>query len=50
MHVHTGAGRALREVTLETPIRYASGDPVEAWMHNLLCLDSKAGAQRYVMQ
>jgi N-acetyltransferase 10 len=34
------AGRTLREITLAEPIRYATGDPVEAWMNNLLCLDS----------
>jgi N-acetyltransferase 10 len=29
----------LREIELTTPIRYASGDPVEAWLNKLLCLD-----------
>jgi hypothetical protein len=33
--------RVLREISLETPIRYAAGDPVEAWLEGLLCL--KAG-------
>ena len=33
------SGRVLREVTLEEPIRYASGDPIEKWLHELLCLD-----------
>ncbi|KAG5186846.1 GNAT acetyltransferase 2-domain-containing protein [Tribonema minus] len=46
---NAGAGRALREITLETPIRYATGDPVEAWLHSLLCLDSRGGMQRLVM-
>lgn len=32
--------RRLREVTLETPIRYASGDCVERWLTELLCLDA----------
>jgi N-acetyltransferase 10 len=37
----TGAsGRVLREIELETPIRYASGDPVEKWLYHVLCLDS----------
>ncbi|KAF5397575.1 RNA cytidine acetyltransferase [Paragonimus heterotremus] len=31
--------RALYEVTLNEAIRYASGDPVEAWLSELLCLD-----------
>jgi len=35
----SGGGRVLREVTLEEPIRYAEGDPVEAWLHDLLCLN-----------
>lgn len=41
-------GRALREVTLEEPIRYAAGDPVETWLQNLLCLDAQPakGASR----
>eukprot|EP00040_Diaphanoeca_grandis_P022140 m.118487 g.118487 ORF g.118487 m.118487 type:complete len:1007 (-) comp28670_c0_seq2:99-3119(-) len=30
--------RVLREIKLQTPIRYASGDPVEAWLESLLCL------------
>lgn len=34
---HTG--RTLREVTLDEPIRYAPGDPVEKWLNKLLCLD-----------
>lgn len=32
-------GRSLREVTLDEPIRYAPGDPVEKWLNKLLCLD-----------
>jgi N-acetyltransferase 10 len=34
------AGRKLREITLTEPIRYAAGDPVEKWLHTLLCLDA----------
>ena len=30
--------RVLREISLETPIRYGSNDPVEAWLEGLLCL------------
>jgi N-acetyltransferase 10 len=32
------AFRALKEVTLEEPIRYAPGDAVESWLYALLCL------------
>lgn len=32
--------RSLHEVTLEESVRYASHDPVEAWLHQLLCLDA----------
>jgi len=34
------AGRTLREVTLNEPIRYAEGDPIERWLNALLCLDA----------
>lgn len=33
-------GRVLKEISLEEPIRYASRDPVESWLHKLLCLDA----------
>lgn len=32
--------RSLREIKLETPIRYAPGDKVEKWLNSLLCLDA----------
>lgn len=32
--------RTLREIKLETPIRYASGDKIEKWLNGLLCLDA----------
>lgn len=32
--------RTLKEVVLDEPIRYAPGDPVEAWLNKLLCLDA----------
>lgn len=39
--VSTGiGGRSLREITLNDPIRYGSGDGVESWLNNLLCLDA----------
>ncbi|OCH85192.1 DUF699-domain-containing protein [Obba rivulosa] len=41
--------RTLREIKLETPIRYGAGDRVERWLNSLLCLDAtvlpRAGAQ-----
>lgn len=43
----TMGGRTLREITLNEPIRYASGDPVEAWLNKLLCLDATIGANRF---
>ena len=33
-------GRTFREVLLTEPIRYAPGDPIEKWLHDLLCLDA----------
>lgn len=41
-------GRTLREITLETPIRYASEDAVEKWLNKLLCLDADATSHRIV--
>lgn len=41
--------RQLREVSLETPIRYSAHDPVEKWLNSVLCLDTKAGGHRLVM-
>lgn len=32
--------RTLREIKLETPIRYGTGDKVEKWLNTLLCLDA----------
>ncbi|KAK9313007.1 GNAT acetyltransferase 2-domain-containing protein [Lipomyces starkeyi] len=32
--------RILREISLNEPIRYAPGDPVENWLNKLLCLDA----------
>eukprot|EP00560_Eucampia_antarctica_P009678 CAMPEP_0197829854 /NCGR_PEP_ID=MMETSP1437-20131217/6397_1 /TAXON_ID=49252 ORGANISM="Eucampia antarctica, Strain CCMP1452" /NCGR_SAMPLE_ID=MMETSP1437 /ASSEMBLY_ACC=CAM_ASM_001096 /LENGTH=1131 /DNA_ID=CAMNT_0043431849 /DNA_START=35 /DNA_END=3430 /DNA_ORIENTATION=+ len=34
----------LREIELTTPIRYASGDPIENWLNKLLCLDCGTSA------
>lgn len=38
----TARGRTLREITLETPIRYSEGDPIETWLDRLLCMGSVA--------
>lgn len=32
--------RTLREIKLEAPIRYASGDKIEKWLNAVLCLDA----------
>ncbi|KII86732.1 hypothetical protein PLICRDRAFT_43382 [Plicaturopsis crispa FD-325 SS-3] len=32
--------RSLREIKLETPIRYSAGDKIEKWLNSLLCLDA----------
>lgn len=44
---HTNA-RTLKELTLDTPIRYATGDPIEKWLNGLLCLDMATHSQRLV--
>eukprot|EP00891_Asterochloris_glomerata_P009605 jgi/Astpho2/9605/Aster-03877 len=36
----TAGNRTFREVQLQEPIRYAAGDKVESWLHELLCLDA----------
>ncbi|CAH1257422.1 NAT10 [Branchiostoma lanceolatum] len=35
----SATGRTLHELVLNESIRYAGGDPVEAWLNRLLCLD-----------
>ncbi|KAG1727820.1 GNAT acetyltransferase 2-domain-containing protein [Suillus lakei] len=39
---HSAAPKArnLREIKLETPIRYSAGDRIEKWLNGLLCLDA----------
>ncbi|KAG5652226.1 hypothetical protein H0H81_005768 [Sphagnurus paluster] len=32
--------RSLREIKLETPIRYSAGDKIEKWLNSILCLDA----------
>ncbi|KAH8918571.1 DUF699-domain-containing protein, partial [Atractiella rhizophila] len=36
--------KVFRETNLEEPIRYGRDDPVEAWLNQLLCLDTKIGS------
>lgn len=38
--------RMLTELSLDIPIRYAQGDPVEKWLNDLLCLDAAAASTR----
>ncbi|PIN13145.1 putative P-loop ATPase fused to an acetyltransferase [Handroanthus impetiginosus] len=33
------SGRFFKKIELSESIRYASGDPIESWLHGLLCLD-----------
>ncbi|XP_077867158.1 RNA cytidine acetyltransferase-like [Saccoglossus kowalevskii] len=35
----SASGRILHEITLNESIRYATGDDVEQWLNNLLCLN-----------
>uniref|UniRef100_A0A0G4FX21 RNA cytidine acetyltransferase n=1 Tax=Chromera velia CCMP2878 TaxID=1169474 RepID=A0A0G4FX21_9ALVE len=37
-------GRSFKEIELQEPIRYGPGDPVELWLHQLLCLDATTPA------
>ena len=40
--------RVLTELSLDTPIRYSAGDPVESWLNKLLCLDVTSHASRII--
>ncbi|KAF8720306.1 hypothetical protein AX14_011063 [Amanita brunnescens Koide BX004] len=40
VHKAPPKARTLREIKLETPIRYSVGDKVEKWLNSLLCLDA----------
>jgi N-acetyltransferase 10 len=39
-HKSAPKARTLREVKLDTPIRYSAGDKIEKWLNSLLCLDA----------
>lgn len=43
-------GRALREITLSEPIRYAQGDSVEKWLNKVLCLDATLPSSKLNLQ
>lgn len=43
-------GRALREIKLDTPIRYGPFDAVESWLNSLLCLDATTTPHRTTAQ
>ena len=45
---NANARNALTELTLEEPIRYGAGDPVESWLNALLCLDVANSQTRLV--
>ncbi|KAL3818839.1 hypothetical protein ACJIZ3_004744 [Penstemon smallii] len=36
---NAASGRLFKKIELSESIRYASGDPIESWLHSLLCLD-----------
>jgi N-acetyltransferase 10 len=42
--------RSLREIKLETPIRYNAGDRIESWLNTLLCLDASVSSSRGLAQ
>lgn len=39
--------RMLCEVSLHQPIRYSDSDPVEKWLHDVLCLDVSNNLLRF---
>ncbi|KAG2014403.1 N-acetyltransferase 10 [Coprinopsis cinerea AmutBmut pab1-1] len=39
-----GKARTLREIKLDVPIRYSSGDRIEKWLNGLLCLDASVSS------
>jgi len=43
-HAGLPKARTLREIKLDTPIRYSAGDRVERWLNGLLCLDATPAA------
>lgn len=39
-HSSLAIGRLFKKIELNESIRYAAGDPIESWLHGLLCLDA----------
>ncbi|KAG6370533.1 GNAT acetyltransferase 2-domain-containing protein [Boletus reticuloceps] len=47
-HSRVPKTRTLREIKLETPIRYGAGDKIEKWLNSLLCLDATISSKSAV--
>ncbi|KAH0826252.1 GNAT acetyltransferase 2-domain-containing protein [Lanmaoa asiatica] len=47
-HSNAPKTRTLREIKLETPIRYSVGDKIEKWLNSLLCLDATISSKSAV--
>lgn len=45
IHTAPPKSRTLREIKLETPIRYGAGDKVEKWLNSVLCLDASIASK-----
>ncbi|KAF8509990.1 GNAT acetyltransferase 2-domain-containing protein [Hysterangium stoloniferum] len=45
VHKAPPKARTLREIKLETPIRYSAGDKVEKWLNSILCLDATVASK-----
>lgn len=45
IHKAPPKSRTLREIKLETPIRYGAGDKVEKWLYSVLCLDASIASK-----
>lgn len=44
-HSNAPKTRTLREIKLETPIRYGAGDKIEKWLNSLLCLNATISSE-----
>ena len=50
IHKAPPKSRTLREIKLETPIRYSAGDKVEKWLNSVLCLDATVASKSLAAQ
>lgn len=50
IHKVAPKARTLREIKLDTPIRYGAGDTVEQWLNNVLCLDATIASKSLAAQ